>query len=171
MGSDSCGKSIPAFKTLGSRYHLISSVEVTPEAVLRRRVLSLKPDLEAAGPATIICGLPLPRYVRDPCCTDTTHMTNRKEGDYEDILRTSSNTCMTILKAEGEKAGMTIAAFDILSSFNSADSLIQILSSAGVSVWRDDHPVHLTAAAYSDIAAVIANQAVSTSGQPRQGTA
>ena len=58
MGSDSCGKPIPAFKTLGSRYHLISSVEVTPEAVLRKRVLSLKPDLEAAGPATIICGLP-----------------------------------------------------------------------------------------------------------------
>ena len=37
------------------------------------------------------------------------------------------------------------------------------------SVWREDDPVHLTAAAHGDIAAVLANQAQNTSGQSSQG--
>ena len=36
-------------------------------------------------------------------------------------------------------------------------------SSAGLSIWREDHPVHLTEAAYGDIAAVLSTQAETTS--------
>ena len=48
-----------------------------------------------------------------------------------------------ILKVEGAKADLAIAAFDLMSCFTTTDSLSNILSSsAGVSVWQDDDPVH-----------------------------
>ena len=75
-------------------------------------------------------------------------MPNRTEADCMDILRNGSETCMNILKVQGEKDGLTIAAFDQLSCFPLVENLNNITSSSGVSVWREDNPVHLTAAAW-----------------------
>ena len=74
-------------------------------------------------------------------------MPNRTEADCMDILRNGSETCMNILKVQGEKDGLTIAAFDRLSCFPLVENLNNITSSSGVSEWREDDPVHLTAAA------------------------
>ena len=51
-------------------------LEVAPEAFLRKRFSLIHRVLEAVGAATIICTLPLPRYVKRPCCNDEVHMTN-----------------------------------------------------------------------------------------------
>ena len=72
-------------------------------------------------------------------------------------------------KAEGEKHGLTIATFNRLSCFNYADDLADVKSSAGLPIWREDDPVHLTAAAYKDIAAVLSNQAENNGKQPAAG--
>ena len=70
-------------------------------------------------------------------------MPNRTAADCMDILRNGMN----ILKVQGEKDGLTIAAFDRLSCFPLVENLNNITSSSGVSEWREDDPVHLTAAA------------------------
>ena len=42
---------------------------------------------------------------------------------------------------------------------------------AGLSLWREDNPVHLTAAVYGDIAVVIYNQAETSGKNPQAGHA
>ena len=71
-------------------------------------------------------------------------MVNWDEADFTDILVSGSNTCTGVLKAEGEKHGLTIATFNPLSCFNESEDLADIKSSAGLSIWRDDDPVHLS---------------------------
>ena len=62
--------------------------------------------------------------------------------------------------------GLTIATFNLLSCFNDTDDLTDVKSSAGLSIWREDDPVHLTAAANNDIAAVLSSQAENNGKQP-----
>ena len=113
----------------------------------------MRPVLEAAGSAVIICARP--RYVSGTCCTDKKHIQNRHEEDFQNILLNGGTSCSTVLKTEAAKFGLTLAAFNLLSCFGQADSLAEIRSSAGLSLWRDDDPVHLTVAAYGDIAEVL----------------
>ena len=83
-----------------------------------------------------------------------------------------STACFGILKSEGEKHGLTIATFNPLSCFSSAEDLSEIRSSAGLSIlsiWREDDAVHLTAAAFNDIVAVLSNQAKNNGKQPLTG--
>ena len=140
MGSDKYGMPVPVFPV---------------EAIQLIRNL-----LQQTGNATIICVLPLPRYVRHPCCNDELHMVNWAEADFNNILMSGSTACFGILKSEGEKHGLTIATFNPLSCFSSAEDLSEIRSSAGLSIlsiWREDDAVHLTAAAFNDIVAVLSN--------------
>ena len=64
MGSDDFGMPVPAFKNSSGTYHMTGCLEVTPEAVLRKRFSLVRWVLDAAGSATIICALALPRYVK-----------------------------------------------------------------------------------------------------------
>ena len=169
MGSDEFGMPVPAFKSPSGSYHMTGCLETAPEAFLRKRFSLIKPMLQLVGNATIICVLPLPRYVKQPCCSDEDHMVNWAEADFMDILVSGSNTCTGVLKAEGEKHGLTIATFNPLSCFTEAEDLADIKSSAGLSIWREDDPVHLSAAAYNDIAAVLASQANNNGRQPTVG--
>ena len=93
---------------------------------------------------------------------DKKHIQNRHE---EDFLN-GGTSCSTVLKTEGAKFGLTLDAFNLLSCFGQADSLAEIRSSGGLSLWRDDDPVHLTVAAYGDIAEVLTTQAAATNQQP-----
>ena len=80
-----------------------------------------------------------------------------------------STACFNVLNAEGEKHGLNIATFNPLSCFNNANKLADIRSSAGLSIWREGEAVHLTAATYNDIAAVLTNQAENNGKQPLTG--
>ena len=61
------------------------------------------------------------------------------------------------------KYGLTFATFNPLICFGQVEDVVEAKSSAGLSIWRDDHPVHLTEATYGDIAAVLSTQAETTS--------
>ena len=166
MGSDEFGMAVPAFKSLAGTYHMSSCLETVPEAFLRKRFSLVKDMLQLGGNATIICVLPLPGYVRHPCCSDEDHMVNWADADFNEILVSVSTTCIDVLKTEGEKHGLTILTFNPLSCFNYAEDLSDIKSSAGLSIWREDDPVHLTVAAYNNIAAVLSSQAENSGRQP-----
>ena len=70
-----------------------------------------------------------------------------------------------------KKHGLTIATFNLLSCFNSSEDFAGIMStsSTGLPIWREDDEVHLTAAAYNDIAAVLSIQAENNDKQPVTG--
>ena len=84
-------------------------------------------------------------------------------------IASGSTACFNVLKAEGEKHGLTIATFNLLSCFNSSEDLAGIMSSTGLPICREDVEVHLTAAAYNDIAAVLSIQAENNDKKPVTG--
>ena len=86
MGSDEMGMPVPAFQTEPGRYHITGCLEIAPEGVLKKRFGAVRPVLEAAGEAVKVCLLPIPRYVKRPCCKEDGHITNFMEADFEDIL-------------------------------------------------------------------------------------
>ena len=160
---------VPAFKSLTGSYHMTGCVETAPEAFLRKRFSLVRNLLQLVGNSTIICVLPLPRYVKQPCCNNESHMVNWAEADFNEILLSGSTSCFGVLKAEGEKHGLSIATFNPLSCFSDTDDLTNVKSSAGLSIWREDDPLHLMAAAYNDIAAVLSSQAENNGQQPTVG--
>ena len=76
------------------------------------------------------------------------------EDDFEDILTSTGSTCRNIVSSEGEKAGLSLYTFDPLSVFGGGPQLMAKTSTAGMSVWLEEDPVHLTASAYKDIASL-----------------
>ena len=170
MGRDD-GMPVPAFKNSSGTYHMSGCLEVAPEAFLRKCFSLVRRVLEAAGSATIICALALPRYLKRPCCNDENHMVNWAKADFNNILRGGSKACSSVLKSEREKHGLTIATFNPLSCFGQAEDLADLQSSLGLPIWRENNPVYLSVAAYGDIAAVISNQAETNCRQPRAGLA
>ena len=93
--------------------------------------------------------LPLPRFVQRTCCDNDTHISNFKDSDFEDILKSAATSYHNIISTEGEKAGLALYTFSTISAFGGGKKLAAKTSSAGMSVWRSDDPgpVHLTAAA------------------------
>ena len=131
---------------------------------------AVRPVLEAAGEAVNACLLPIPRYVKRPCCKEDGHITNFMEADFEDILISASTMCRNIVSSEGEKAGLSLFIFDPVSAFRGGPRLIAKTSMAGMSVWLEEDPVHLTASAYKDIASLVQNQAeLAVQGKPASG--
>ena len=70
--------------------------------------------------------------------------------------QSGSTAVFNVLKAEGEKHGLTIATFNPLSCFNNSKDLAAIKSSTGLSIWRED-------------GAVLSNQAENHGKQPVTG--
>ena len=140
------GMPVPAFQTGPGRYHISSCLEIAREGVLKKRFSAIRPILEAAGEVVKVCLLPIPRFVKQPCCKDGGHITNFMEDDFEDILIGPASTCRSIVSSEGEKAGLSLLTFDPVSAFCGRLQL-------------EDDPVHLTASAYKIIASLVQNQA------------
>ena len=166
MGSGEMGMPVAAFQSEPGKYHTSCYLETAPYAMLKQRFAAVRPILEAAGEAVIVCILPLLRFVLRTCCDNSTHISNFKDTDFEDILKSAATSCYDIISAESEKAGLALYTFSAVSAFRGRDKLSSKTSSAGMSVWRSDDPVHLTAAAYRDIARVLEAQAnLATEGQ------
>ena len=159
MGSDEMGMPVPAFQTEPGQYHISGCLEIAPEGVLKKHFSAVRPILEAAGEAVKVCLLPLPRYVREPCCKAAGHITNFLEDDFEHILTGAASTARNIVASEGEKAGLSLYTFDPVAALGGGDKLSAKTSSAGLSAWLDNDPVHLTATAYKDIAGLVLAQA------------
>ena len=87
------------------------------------------------------------------------------EDDFEDILIGAATACRSIVSGEGENAGLSLFTFDPVATFGGGPRL-----TAGMSVWLEDDPVHLTATAYKDIASLVQNQAeLAVQGKPPPG--
>ena len=138
--------------------------------MLKKRFSAVRPILEAAGEAVKVCLLPIPRYVKSSCCGDESHISNLHEDDFDNILLGAASSCRNVIAGEGEKASLSLFTFDPVTAFGGGKKLAAKTSSAGLSVWQDNDPVHLTSAAYKDIASLIQHQAGNlTTGAPPAG--
>ena len=100
-------------------YVLAASTSGGAEAVLRRRFNTIRLLMEAACvEAVLVCVLPIACYVRKSCCSDTSHLINRGESDFEEILVSGTETCRTVVWVEGANAGLSIFTFNPIAAFS-----------------------------------------------------
>ena len=86
MGTDEDGMQIPPVKDGQKRWHVTISLIVCPKPRIKK-ILSMFDSLrEIAGEATLMCGLPLPLYVKEKCCTDSTHVENLSDSNYAEVF-------------------------------------------------------------------------------------
>ena len=147
MGSDEDGfPTEPEWDGEG-KWHISGSLVAAPKPRLKKLLNQLTPLRDACGQATLVCGLPLGCYITGKCCRDETHLENRGDEDFGQILVLAIASCRGCLTAF---PGCIV--FSPMESFADADGdMASLISSAGMSIRQANDPVHLTNAAYGDI--------------------
>ena len=126
------------------------SLVAAPKPILKKLLQQLAPLPEACGDATLVCSLPLGRYISGKCCGDKTHLKNREDEDYGQNFVSAIASCRGCLEA----AFPGCIIFNPTNSFPDADrDMASLISSASISIWQEEDTVHLTNVAYGDIAA------------------
>ena len=163
MDSDEDGLPTEPEQDGEGKWHITGSLEAAPKPRLKKLLQQLTPLREACGDATLVCGLPLGRYISRKCCSDEGHLENRGDEDFGQILSSAISSCRGCLEA----AFPGSVVFNPTDSFADGDSdLASLISSAGISIWLEDDPVHLTNAAYEDIAASLVKLVTKTAADP-----
>ena len=148
MGSDEDG--FHTERDGEGKWHISGSLVAAPKPRLKKLLHQLTPLQDACGQATLVCGLPHGDYISGKCCRDETHLENRGDEDFGQILVSAIASCRGCLEA----AFPGCIVFSPMESFADADGdMASLISSAGMSMWQETDPVHLTNAAYGDIAA------------------
>ena len=90
-------------------------------------------------------------------------MENHGDEDFGQILASAITSCRGCLEA----AFPECIVFNPTDSFADADGdMASLISSAGMSIWQEDDPVHLTNAAYGDIAASLVKVVTTAATDP-----
>ena len=150
LGTEQDGNSIEPFKDEGKRWHISGSLVAAAKPRIRWLLDKMAAIRESYGETRILCAVPIPRYVAGRCCDEQLHLDNVEDddiGEIHDAVRANSRS--SLLTAF---PGNSI--FDPLSAFTAeynSQELLSLNSSGGVTIWREDDPVHLTDTAYVDI--------------------
>jgi len=158
MGTDADGLPCRAVRNrTDSRYHILGELQAAPKTVFERIVgdASGASGLAAAtsGCKTVLIS-PIPRYLASKCCSDSTHLTNwDKEGLQNEMHRAGD---MADLATSASSAMAHCTRFNILELFGGADSdLSEAKTTGGQSIWQATDPVHLSPAAYGELASTM----------------
>jgi hypothetical protein len=107
----------------------------------------------------LIC--PIPRYVTSKCCTDSTHIENFSNSDYDDELLECQDQHRRIFSVWGASVGLNFEICDPTSVVNNTEPMLRHrMISKGTQLWCPADGVHMTKDAYADLAHAIleANQ-------------
>ena len=150
MGTDAEGNSTEPIR-IGKEWHIPGSLVAAARPRLRKLLDKLSAICDACGEATILCGLPIPRYVSCRCCGDPVHLDNSAESEAAEVhsaVKSNSRACLLAAMPD-------CRILDLMAIFHSKEDdgdLSSLASSGGVSIWKEGDPVHLTQTAYEDIA-------------------
>ncbi len=85
---------------IGGKYHMAGDITVVPSTAFNKQIDSVMPILLLAKNTHCVLVPPMPRYLFDPCCNNTTHCTNLgKQGYGEQLL-----SCLTSIRNKLIKA-------------------------------------------------------------------
>jgi len=152
MGTELNGLLAATEKMLDGKYHLQGDLQTAPRQVFCRILKDCTPVLEASAAAAVVLMAPTPRYVKSGCCDNPDHISNIDSTNdlFEEELHiavTHFRTAVVLLPV-----GQISRVFDIYKQFGQEEFAARDLDTGyGLSIWRDDDPVHLTDAAYMEI--------------------
>ena len=81
LGTDDEGNSSEPFKDNPKKWHISGSLVAAAKPRIRKVLDRLSAIREACGTAKVICGLPIPRYVDQRCCSAENHIDNHSEEE------------------------------------------------------------------------------------------
>ena len=168
MGTNEDGLQVPSVKDGSKRWHVTGSLVACPKPRMKKVLSQFETVRELMGDATLVCGLPLPRYVEEKCCQGEDHLENFGDEDYAEVYVQVRETAKSSLEAAFPGA----IIFDPVAAFGGSrdtEDPTQLGSSRGLSIWAKGDPVHLTPTAYGDLADDLVNKvssAASVGGQP-----
>ena len=157
MGTNEDGLQVPPVKDGSKRWHVTGSLVACPKPRMKKVLSQFETVQELVGDATLVCGLPLPRYVDEKCCQGYGHIENFRDEDYTEVYAQVHETARSCLETVFPGA----IFFDPVAAFggsNDTADLNQLLSSSGLSIWAKGDPVHLTPTAYGDLANILINK-------------
>ena len=151
MGTDELGLPCKAYRSeLDKRYHILGPLQAAPKQVYKHVLKEAAPLLEACSGALIVLVAPFPRYVSGGCCDSSSHLVNRNSNDLDNELYKAMERGA---EAAAESELSRFKVFYITDLFECDTVLSSMVTSAGVSVWKEADPVHLTNEAYVEIGA------------------
>ena len=154
MGTDDMGLPCKAQKSqVDGRYHVSGQLQAAPKPVFQKITKDASEVIGAAGEATVMLLLPLPRYVMGRCCQDGDHVTNLESDDFDSEMQRAEDNATTSL---GDIANAeNVHVYSYKEHFGYGKELSEMATASGAPIWRSDDPVHLTEEAYGELALAI----------------
>jgi hypothetical protein len=136
----------PAKSGEDGRHHMTGDLQLAPTAIFKTNLKQMDSLLERGGGARVVILVPLPRYVRNSCCSDSEHVTNQGEKDFFKEFLGAEKRLLDAAAAGDQTRGAKV--IDLSKLFGSAETPFQELTTPdGTSVWAGDE-VHLTSPTY-----------------------
>jgi hypothetical protein len=161
MGSDSYGLPTEAVRAEDGRYHIIGSLSVAPISCAKKVLQSCSPLAEALRGTGVVLLSPVPRYIHSKCCEDSSHIENFNDQDLDGEIVEGLEGFKRVLQNWGSDNELLFTVIDPTMLTDTCDLPIKSrVTEDGQPLWSVRDPVHLTGAAYRDLAAVIRDTAL-----------
>ena len=136
-------------------YHIDGELVVAPQESFLHTLKTSLPLFKLASGRQAVLLTPLPRYWLTNCCQDPEHITNRADGDFEEVLFTGLDNirrqCKDFLFKNGlSNVRVLNTAQLICGSSGSRTTLLDTREQLSAA-WGED-PVHPSAGCFSDLA-------------------
>jgi len=169
MGTDDFGLPIrPSKMSNDGRYHVPGNLQAAPRTLFEKILQDAMPVLDAAREGKLTIVIPVPRYILNKCCTAAGHISNFGQDAYmTEIYRAMEMAEQAVTACEAASSASVIGIQEV---FSCADlDLSEVKTAGGEPIWMDTDPVHLSHAAYRELADwIINNQSGGLGERPRK---
>jgi hypothetical protein len=160
MGSDTFGLPTEAVRAEDGRYHIVGSLSIAPISCAKRVLQTCSPLAEALRDTGVVLLSPVPRYIHTKCCEDPSHIENFDDHDLDGEIVEGLEAFKRVLQNWGTESELMFTIIDPTMLNDTCDLPIKSrVTEDGQPLWNTKDPVHMTCAAYRDLATVIKDTA------------
>ncbi len=160
MGSDTFGLPTEAVRAEDGRYHIVGSLLVAPISCAKRVLQTCSPLAEALRDTGVVLLSPVPRYIHTKCCEDPSQIENFDDQDLDGEIVEGLEAFKRVLQNWGTENELMFTIIDPTMLNDTCDLPIKSrVTKDGQPLWNTKDPVHMTCAAYRDLATVIKDTA------------
>jgi hypothetical protein len=162
MGTDSSGLPTEIVRMTDGGYHVIGSLTAAPISCVKKTLAVCAPMVEALRNTGVVLLSPVPRYMHVKCCEDQSHVENFDDPEIEDEIGDALEAYKKVLQNWGIENELMFTVIDPTILNDTCDCPIKSrVTEDGESIWSRRDPVHMTGAAYRNLATVISDTALS----------
>ncbi len=151
-GTDEEGCPQPAQKLSDGKWHVIGDITPQPPSVIRAKLKIISGKLPVEKNLLYILVVPIPRYLTEACCGDSTHCVNRNDPTLMSEVIAATKKFEEVLRAFGVAEQLNHTVVNPLDVLNITAERNSLVMDNGQLIWPPGSPVHLSGAAYLALA-------------------